>query len=369
MRRVVCLLLVFLFAAEAWSQGFGIPSKRGGIGFGNLPRFTGIRFNFIDRNVERLYGINVTVWNAKDESQQTGSMSGISIGLPIAMGLENQSGVSVGIFGTGAKKNLSGVNIGGLGVGAGGSVRGLNLGGLGIGAGGDVSGFSVALLGVGSGGKVSGFSFGGLGVGSGGGMSGINIGGLGVGSGGDLTGLNIGGLGVGSGQDVTGINLSVGAVGAGARVRGFNLAGLALGSGEALQGISIAGLAAGSPKVGGLTVAAVVGGLKVTGITIAPLWLRVGGDKPTKKDKSDSTRFDAGTFENDQRVGEGELTGFSVSAYHRVLGMQKGMAVGIVNYTQDIRGVQFGLINIVRDNPKGLRVLPFFNTRFGKKRE
>jgi len=40
-----------------------------------------------------------------------------------------------------------------------------------------------------------------------------------------------------------------------------------------------------------------------------------------------------------------------------------------VNYTKSIRGIQFGLINIVKENPKGLRVLPIFNTRFGKKGE
>lgn len=41
--------------------------------------------------------------------------------------------------------------------------------------------------------------------------------------------------------------------------------------------------------------------------------------------------------------------------------------MGVVNYTDKIKGVQLGLINIVKENPKGLRVLPLFNTRFGKK--
>jgi hypothetical protein len=44
------------------------------------------------------------------------------------------------------------------------------------------------------------------------------------------------------------------------------------------------------------------------------------------------------------------------------------MAIGGVNYTHTIKGVQIGLINIVKENPKGLRVLPIFNTRFGKKK-
>src|ERR1700741_4456555 len=143
-RTSILSLLLLLVATQLWSEGFGIPSKRGGIGFGNLPRFTGIRFNFIDRNVERLTGINVTVWNAKDSDQQTGDMRGLSIGVPMAMVVENQSGISIGIFGAGAKKNLSGINIGGLGIGAGGNVSGLNLAGLGVGGGGNLSGVTIA---------------------------------------------------------------------------------------------------------------------------------------------------------------------------------------------------------------------------------
>lgn len=369
MRRALSILTIFLFAVtEVCSQGVGIPSKKGGIGFGNLPSFAGIRFNFIDRNVEKLYGVNVTVWNAKDSDQQTGDMSGISIGLPMAMGVENQNGISVGILGAGASKNLSGINIGGLGVGAGGNVSGLNLAGLGIGSGGDLNGVSIAALGVGSGGHVRGFNFGGLGVGAGGSLSGVNIGGLGVGSGGDVTGLSIGGLGIGSGADITGISFALLGIGSGARVRGLTVAGLGVGSGESLQGISIAGVAAGSPKVSGLTIAALVGGLNVKGIVIAPVWMRVGGDKPRRKDKEEKNSSDSSRFEGGQTVERGELTGITVSAYNRILGTQKGVAFGIVNYTQDLKGVQFGLINIVRDNPKGLRVLPIFNTRFGRKR-
>jgi hypothetical protein len=61
------------------------------------------------------------------------------------------------------------------------------------------------------------------------------------------------------------------------------------------------------------------------------------------------------------------MTGFSVSAYNRIIGEQRGVAFGVVNYATRIKGFQFGVINIVKENPKGLRVLPIFNTRFGKK--
>jgi hypothetical protein len=355
MKKSILPLVIILFAMSGvHAQGVGIPTRHVGIGFGNLERFTGMRFNFADKNVEKIIGINTTIWKTKHEEQQTGDVIGLAIGLPLAMGAENQSGISVGL-GVGAKKNLNGLNIGGLGVGAGGDVRGISLAGLGIGAGGDLAGVNIALLGAGSGGDVRGFNFGGLGIGAGGKMKGISIGGLGVGAGDDLTGINIGGLGVGSGGNITGLNFGGLGVGAGGRVSGVSLSIIGIGSGESLQGITIAGLAAGSPSVVGLAIAPVVGGQKVKGIIIAPAWLRIGEGKLKE------------TVEDNPDAIDGEFTGFSFSIFNRIKGKQKGMTVGVVNYTKSIQGVQFGLINIVKENPKGLRVLPFFNTRFGKK--
>ena len=45
-------------------------------------------------------------------------------------------------------------------------------------------------------------------------------------------------------------------------------------------------------------------------------------------------------------------------------GIAAGLAIGIVNYAFRVTGVQIGLINIVRDNPKYLKVLPIMNTSF-----
>ena len=44
--------------------------------------------------------------------------------------------------------------------------------------------------------------------------------------------------------------------------------------------------------------------------------------------------------------------------------VQDGWTIGVVNYARDLRGVQIGLINIARSNPKGTRVLPLFNADF-----
>jgi hypothetical protein len=345
---------VLLFATTcSFGQGFGIPSKQGGIGFGNLPKFTGIRFNYKDHDVEKIAGVNITVWRAKEEDQQTGTMTGLAIGLPISMGVESQRGISVGIFGAGAKQNLSGINIGGLGVGAGGDVSGFNFGGLGVGSGGDLTGINIGGLGTGSGGAVRGFSFGGLGVGAGGSLAGVSIGGIGVGSGGDVSGLSVGGIGVGSGEDITGVTGALVGVGAGGKIRGITVAGVGVGSGEGITGLTFAVVGIGSPKVNGIAIASVVGGDQLKGIILAPAFLRVGDRKRNN--------------ENNDQPREVRMTGLGISIFNRILGEQRGVAIGAVNYTESIKGVQFGIINIVKENPKGLRVLPIFNTRFGKR--
>lgn len=38
-----------------------------------------------------------------------------------------------------------------------------------------------------------------------------------------------------------------------------------------------------------------------------------------------------------------------------------GVSIGFCNQTNKLKGVQFGLINIAENNPKGFRMLPFFN--------
>jgi hypothetical protein len=53
--------------------------------------------------------------------------------------------------------------------------------------------------------------------------------------------------------------------------------------------------------------------------------------------------------------------GVGASAFNQVLGHQKGLTIGLVNYAWSLSGVQIGLLNIVRDNPPGRRVLPVVN--------
>lgn len=352
MKKLLFLAALVLLFNNSFSQGLGIPSKRGGLGFGNLSKFTGIRFNFKDKDVEKINGINTTIWVTKDDSYQTGTVNGLSLGLPLAMGHENQNGISIGALGVGTTGNLTGINIGVLGAGAGDNITGLNIGGLGIGSGGDLRGITIGGLGAGSGGDIGGFNFGGLGIGAGGNLSGFTFGGLGVGSGGNVNGITIGGLGVGAGGDLNGFTAALAGIGAGDRIRGITIAGIGVGAGEEVKGITVACIGVGSRKVTGLVIASAVGGIDVKGIMIAPAWFRVG----------DKHKNDDGTTE----VKEGTMTGLSVSAYNSIKGEQRGVAIGIVNYATRVKGIQFGLINIVKENPRGLRVLPIFNTKFGK---
>jgi hypothetical protein len=306
------------------AQGFNIPTRNWGLSFGNSLKFNGIRFNIIDKDIERINGINISAWGHKDSERQTGTVNGISIGLPASFGCENLNGLSIGIVGAGAKNDIKGINLGLLASGTGNDAVGLNFGALGTGAGNNMTGINVGGLGAGAGGDLKGINVGGLGAGAGGDLKGINIGGLGAGAGGDLKGINIGGLGIGAGGDVTGINLAC----------------LGVGAGEHLRGISIAGLGVGAPEITGLQVALACGGNQVRGITIAPAYFRIEAEEGAC------------------------MKGLSVSAFNHIMGDQFGVAIGIFNYAYAVHGFQLGVLNHVRNNPRGLRWLPVFNTSF-----
>lgn len=356
--RFILYFLLFSVSISCFSQGFGIPSKKGGIGFGNLPIFTGLRFNYCDKNVKKISGINVTVWQPKQDSVQTGTVNGISIGVPLTMGTANKNGINLGLLGAGASKNISGINIGGLGIGAGENVTGINIGGLGMGSGGNVTGLNVGGLGAGSGKNVTGINIGGLGIGAGENLSGFSFGGLGAGSGGKVSGITIGGIGVGAGKDLSGISIGGIGVGSGGNVTGITIAGIGAGCGGELRGLVIAGVAAGAPKTKAIIIAPAAGGQDVKGLMITPVWMKVGYVNRHNEDGQEV-----------REEKEGTIKGVSISAFNQIRGEQRGITLGVVNYTKKIHGIQFGLINIVKENPKGLRVLPILNFKFKKKSE
>jgi hypothetical protein len=61
------------------------------------------------------------------------------------------------------------------------------------------------------------------------------------------------------------------------------------------------------------------------------------------------------------RLEHGTLRGLAVGSFNQLKGTQHGLAIGIVNYAEELHGVQVGLLNIARNNSSGTRVLPIVN--------
>jgi len=333
---VLYFSLIFLIAHFDFlpGQSLDIPVKGYGISFGNSKKFAGLRFNFRDKRVDRIDGMNITLWKA-DENEDA-IMRGISLGILPEAGDMGYLQLGIGVV---AEYQLSGISIGILGAGAGRDMDGINIGGLGAGAGQNMTGVNIGGLGAGAGQNVIGLNIGGLGAGAGQNAVGVNIALLGAGAGQNLYGITIAGLGAGAGQNVSGITFGGLAAGAGQNMTGINLGGLAVGAGQELRGLSVAVLGVGAPTVKGVTLAGgVIGGMEITGLSVAIAHVRI---------------------END-----GVLTGLTAAAFPYIKGLLKGISLGVFNYAYEVSGIQIGLLNYVADNPPGLKILPLFNTSF-----
>lgn len=344
------------------------PQPRRILSIGHHPRVDGIRLNYRDRELDLVRGANITIW-APYENYVGGTVEGVALGLPLT-GASNIRGVGLGVFGLGAEDSFRGIGMGGLGVGAGGDLRGLIVGGLGAGAGGSVRGLAVGGLGVGAGGSIRGAVVGGLGAAAGGSVRGLVVGGLGAGAGGDARGLLFGGLGVGAGGSVRGITIGGLGAGAGGSLRGLTIAGVGAGAGGSVRGITLAGLGVGSGGgITGLTVAGLgigTGGtlkwLSVAGLGIgAPAIIGAAAAPVVGAEETKAFILAPALFRTEEG---GRAQGLNISSVNYVRGLQYGVAIGIVNYAERLRGVQLGAINIVRDNPAPFKVLPIFN--FGR---
>ncbi|MGZ6144089.1 MAG: hypothetical protein ACXWLM_12175 [Myxococcales bacterium] len=320
-------------ATPPWSLDLTVHDV--GIGIGNSRHIDGIRLNFRDVAPYTVHGLNATIWMpAKDSGG--GSVDGIALGLPLT-GAKRIRGLALGV-GVGAESEIDGIGVGVLGLGSGGAMRGIFVGGLGMGGGGNIDGIALGGLGIGSGGSARGILVGGLGAGLGGDLTGLAVGGLGVGAGGNVRGVILGGLGAGVGGNLDGIAAGLLGVGAGGTIRGITVAGLGIGSGGGIEGIAVAGLGVGSPRIRGVVAALCAGGQDVAGVMLAPAYFYIPED--------------------------GTLRGVSVSAFNRILGEQRGLVIGIVNYAASLHGVQLGLLNWAGNNSTGLKLLPIANAHF-----
>jgi hypothetical protein len=273
-----------------------------GLSIGNSRKINGIRINWVDKGVQTVNGINITLWRPIEKYHQNSVNNGIAVGLvspyanqingialgPAAMGGE-MNGLVFGIVGAGADEDMNGFAFGGLGAGSGGNANGVLIGGLGAGSGGKVAGMIVGGLGAGAGSNVTGICLGGMGAGCGGSLKGLTIGGLGAGAGGDACGIVIGGLGAGCGETF----------------RGLAFGGIGVGAGNEFQGFGLS-----------------------LGMTKTPV-----------------------------------LKGVAISSYVEV-DKSFGLSIALYNNVKELHGVVLGLINYVGNNPKWLRYLPFINFHF-----
>ena len=224
--------------------------------------------------------------------------------------------------------------VGGLGVAAGGGGKGALIGGMGAGVGGAFDGLLIGGVGAGVGGPLRGIAVTGVGMGVGGAFSGISIAGVGAGIGGPASGLMVNGVGMGIGGDATGVFINGIGMGAGGIIRWVSINGFGVGAAR-LEGVHVAGAAIGTPHARGLMLA---GG-----------WLRIREEGGGRFNRFDVERREA------------LLEGVGISAFNQVLGHQKGLTIGVINYAWSLSGVQLGLLNIVRNNPPARRVLPIVN--------
>lgn len=301
------------------------------VAIGNHARVDGLRINFRDRGLQRVRGVNLTIWQPYEPA--TGTVSGLALGVPMT-GAGAIDGIAIGALGASATGRMRGIALGGVGVGSGGGMRGLAVGGVGVGSGGDVEGIALGGIGAGGGGNGRGLIIGGIGAGFGGKLRGIALGGIGVGAAGGLSGLSIGGIGVGTGGDLTGIAISGVGSGAGGNVTGLTISGIGAGAGGTMTGIGVAGVGLGAPKLVGGFLAPMVGSLDAHAFVLAPLMFRV------------------------ERGGS--FRGASVSAVNYVRGTQRGLTIGILNYARTLHGAQVGVVNIIADQASH-RVLPLVN--------
>ena len=150
----------------------------------------------------------------------------------------------------------------------------------------------------------------------------------------ELTGINVGGVAV-VGQRVRGVNVA-GAVVHGRRVEGVSASGWSVhGGAGGLTGVQVGLIGAGGEgPVRGITAGGllVIGERDVSGVAASFLMVRAQ-----------------------------ELNGVAVSAHNRVRGTQRGLTVGLLNRTRQLRGVQLGLLNEAENNPRLLRWLPLVN--------
>lgn len=212
-----------LFGQDTLSNGkaFNFPFQKYGISIGNSHEFSGIRFNFRDKDVKRINGLNVTLWIKINENLEA-DFNGINLGM-IPAG-KKMNGLKIGLLGCGTSGDQNGISFGGLVVGCGGNINGLS-----------ISGIYTSNDGRKS--ELSGVAISGLLIASGHGINGIGIGGLSIISDHHINGMVLAGANIAATDYLNGLTATIGYLDAGI-VRGVSVAGYS--KTEATYGLSIA---------------------------------------------------------------------------------------------------------------------------------
>jgi len=335
-------LLILLETHTARAQSLDIALDGYGLSIGNSSRFTGLRINAVDRQVERINGLNLTLWNPGKN--------------PDAV----YNGMTLGLIGTKARR-IHGIALSGIGVNAREHIRGIAAGTLGVGAG-SLTGVAAGLILVDVKQRLRGVAIAGAWTGQSQRLEGLALS-PGVAMAKSVRGATIGGLFAGGGQSLTGLALSPGGFYS-ARLRGGGIGGLG-GGGEDLRGIFAGGLFVGCENLDGIACSlGGIGGLSLDGIMLAGLGL--GAEERIR-----------GIAIGSALVFAPEATGLTVGALnglyidridledflHFNLVNQRftGLSIGLVNYSARLKGVQLGLVNYAGNNPRWLRLLPLVN--------
>lgn len=319
-----------------------------GISFGNSARWTGLRINFRDRGVERIDGINLTLWKAAKDANRQAVVNGLSIGL-VGPEAGQLNGINLGLVGSLSYRHSAGINIGGFGLVSDGRITGINVGGLGVVSDGPTSGINVAGLGVVADGGVAGITLAGLGVVADGGVRGFAASGLGTVADGGIVGVGIGGLATVADKGITGVGIGGLAVVADGGIHGIGIGGLAVVADRNITGLGIGGLAVvADDRISGASFSlGEINAARITGISATAYRIRIR--------ESGLGWLVAGW------IKARETTGFQIAAYNQVLGAQHGLAIGVFNSAAELHGMQIGLLNRAGNNRPPFRWLPILD--------
>jgi hypothetical protein len=311
-----------------------------GLSFGNSTRHNGLRLNLKDHALDRINGVNVTLWTPGENVG--GRVNGLAVGLTPAAGRLNGIALGLGVL---PEHRLAGIGAGILGVVGGGDLYGASIGGLGTVAGRDIAGAHVGGLAMIAGGAVRGLAVSAAATVSGREAHGITVSGLATVAGTSLRGLNVAGLAAVGGEDLRGLSIAGLALVSGADARGVQIAGAEIVAGGAIRWVTVAGLAVvGGNSVRGVvvTLGAVAAGEDVTGLALGGFRVK-------------SPRTEGVTLAVGYTLSR-EHTGFAAAGYNETRGPFRG-SPSASNNAHELHGVQIGVINIARNNRGLARVL------------